>query len=103
MAREGSNTLGIIGTGFQARSQLEACCMVRDIKTVKAWGRTREKLELFAEEMTAKIGIRVEPVATAREAVEGLGHRHHDDGRCAARARGHMGLTGHASQRDGIE
>jgi ornithine cyclodeaminase/alanine dehydrogenase-like protein (mu-crystallin family) len=46
--------------------------MVRDIKTVKAWGRTREKLEAFAEEMTAKIGVQVEPVKTAREAVEGL-------------------------------
>ena len=36
MARESASSVGIIGTGFPARSQLAAVCPVRSIRTVKA-------------------------------------------------------------------
>ena len=52
MARQESSRLGIFGTGLQARSQLQAICAVRPIKTVLAYSRDPEKRETFCKEMT---------------------------------------------------
>ena len=65
MAREDARTLGIIGSGFQARSQLEAMRAVRQLESVKVWSRTAEKRDRFARECGA------EAVGTAEEAVRG--------------------------------
>ena len=65
MAREDAGTLGIIGTGFQARSQLDAMRAVRQLSSVKVWSRSPEKRERFARECGA------EAVDTAEEAVRG--------------------------------
>jgi ornithine cyclodeaminase/alanine dehydrogenase-like protein (mu-crystallin family) len=69
LAREDASTLGIIGTGWQARSQLEACFHVRHISRIRAYGRDPKRRADFCEEMTARIGIDVEPAESAREAV----------------------------------
>lgn len=69
LAREDASTLGVIGTGWQARTQLEACFNVRHIQKVRVYGRDAKRRTDFAEEMTARIGIDVEPVESAREAV----------------------------------
>ena len=37
MARENSHSVGIIGTGAQAKTQLEGMCSVRAIKSIKAF------------------------------------------------------------------
>ena len=58
-------TLGIIGSGFQARSQLEAVRAVRRIREVRAWSRNSERLNRFAAETGAQA------VSTAEEAVRG--------------------------------
>ena len=71
MAREDATTAAIIGTGWQARSQIEAVCAVRPIERVHAWGRSRERLEQFCTEMSERLSIPVEPAASAREAVAG--------------------------------
>ncbi len=68
MAREKSSRLGIIGTGWQARSQLEGICAVLPIETIAAFGPTASNLEAFCKEMTAKLGVPVQPAATAEEA-----------------------------------
>lgn len=70
MAREDAHTLAVIGTGWQARTQLEACFHVRDFTRVLVYGRNPEHRATFCEEMAAKIGHPVEAVASAREAVE---------------------------------
>jgi ornithine cyclodeaminase/alanine dehydrogenase-like protein (mu-crystallin family) len=69
MAREESSTVGILGTGYQAPSQLEAVCAVRPIKHVKAFSRTRPHLEEFCTRMSQQLGIAVEPVESAEKAV----------------------------------
>lgn len=69
LAREDARTLGVIGTGWQARSQVEAVCAVRPIERVRAFSRNTERVRAFCEEMTARIGIPVEPAASGREAV----------------------------------
>jgi alanine dehydrogenase len=71
MARADARTAGIIGTGFQAQTQLEAVALARKLERVRAFGRNPERRERFAKEMTARIGTPVMPVASAEEAVRG--------------------------------
>ena len=70
MARPESSRLGIFGTGLQARSQLQAICRVRPIKTVLAYSRDPEKREKFCREMTELIGTGVYPASSPEEAVK---------------------------------
>ena len=58
-------TIGVIGSGFQAQSQLEAIREVRKLREVRVWSRNEEKRHRFAEQTGAK------SVASAEEAVRG--------------------------------
>jgi alanine dehydrogenase len=70
MAREESSRMGVIGTGLQARSQIQAICEVRPIKTVLAYSRDKEKRERFCREMAESLGLGIYPAATPEEAVK---------------------------------
>ena len=48
LANQGPATVGIIGTGGQAPTQLEAVCKVRDVKKVKVYSRNADRREAFA-------------------------------------------------------
>ena len=50
MARGGAAAIAVVGTGFQARSQLEAVLAVRRARSVRVWSRDAEKRRRFAEE-----------------------------------------------------
>jgi alanine dehydrogenase len=69
MSRQNSSKLGIFGTGWQARSQLEAICAVRPIKTVTAYSREQGGRERFCKEMSEILGIEVHPASNPEEAV----------------------------------
>jgi ornithine cyclodeaminase/alanine dehydrogenase-like protein (mu-crystallin family) len=71
MAREDAQVAGIVGTGLQARTQLEAVALARKLEIVRAYGRDAARRDTFAKEMSARIGVRVAPVASAEEAVRG--------------------------------
>jgi alanine dehydrogenase len=71
LAREDARTLGVIGTGWQAHTQIEAVCAVRPIERIRVFGRNPERRHAFCEERSAKLGIPVEPAGSAREAVSG--------------------------------
>ena len=71
LAREGASDLAILGSGVQARTHLEAMLLVRPIKRVRVWSRNPDHARHFAEQATGRHGIKVEPMATAREAVTG--------------------------------
>jgi len=71
MARSDARTLGIIGTGLQSRTQLEAVAHARKLEIVRAFGRDAARREKFAEEMTARLGVPVAPADSAEEAVRG--------------------------------
>lgn len=62
-------TVGIIGTGYQAPTQLEAVCKVRAIKEIRAYSRNRERRESFAAGMTASLGIETRAVDSGAAAV----------------------------------
>ena len=65
-----SSKLGIIGTGYQAPTQLEAISKVRNIKSVKAFSPTPAHRESFATKMTSQFNIPVVSVDSAKEAIE---------------------------------
>ena len=64
-------TVGIIGTGYQAPTQLEAISKIRNIKSVKAFSRTAENRDAFAKTMTDSLGLAVSSASGAQEVVEG--------------------------------
>ncbi len=72
MARAEARTLGIFGTGWQARSQLEAVCAVRSIQAIKAFGRDAARRQTFCTDMSQQLGIPVEPAASPEAAVNGM-------------------------------
>src|SRR5258707_15598037 len=71
LARPDASTVGCIGTGKQARTQLLAVCKVRKVKSIKVHGRDAEKRAAFAAKMTVETGIEAIPVETAEDAVRG--------------------------------
>jgi alanine dehydrogenase len=70
LAREDAGDLAILGSGTQARSHLEAMRAVRTLRRVRVWSRNPESAFRFAEEAGETLGLSVEPVASARGAVE---------------------------------
>src|SRR5258706_8051552 len=71
LANADARFAGIIGTGYQARTQLEAVAAVRPLERVRAFGRDPERRAQFCREMSARIGVEVEPVDSGEMAVRG--------------------------------
>jgi alanine dehydrogenase len=71
LANSNARTAGVIGTGYQARTQLEAVAAVRRLERVRAFGRDPERRSQFCLEMSARTGILVEPANSGQEAVRG--------------------------------
>ncbi len=69
MARQDAAVVGIVGSGWQARSQVQAVCTVRQVREIRAAGRDPERLRRFCEEMSAAVGVPVTPVESAEAAV----------------------------------
>src|SRR6202453_5202759 len=69
LARGEAKTVGIIGTGLQARTQLYAISLARKTESVLAFSRDQQRREQFAADMTAKLGIPVTAVSSAQQAV----------------------------------
>lgn len=69
MAREDASTVGLLGTGHQAETQLAGTCVVRPIRRVLAYSRTPEHLESFCRKMSLVLGIQVSAAASPMEAV----------------------------------
>lgn len=65
-------TVGVVGSGHQARAQLECLAAVYGIAKAVVYSPTAAHREAFAREMSAKLRFPVEPVATAEAAVRGL-------------------------------
>src|SRR5947209_3155494 len=71
LARKDSRVAAIIGTGGQAKTQLEAVAAVRKLESARAYGRDAAKREKFCAEMSERLGIPVQPCVSAAEAVRG--------------------------------
>jgi ornithine cyclodeaminase/alanine dehydrogenase-like protein (mu-crystallin family) len=71
MAREDAKSVGVIGTGSQAKTQLEAVAATRPLESAKVFGRDKDRREAWAKEMGERLKLPISPVATAEEAVRG--------------------------------
>lgn len=57
LSKPESSTVAIIGTGIQARMQLEALTLVRDIKNVNVWSRDIKKTHAYIEDVSKNINL----------------------------------------------
>jgi ornithine cyclodeaminase/alanine dehydrogenase-like protein (mu-crystallin family) len=69
LARPDAKTMGMIGTGWQARTQIEAVVHVRPISRVLVYGRDPKRRAEFCEQMSEKLSVKLEPVESAHDAV----------------------------------
>ena len=72
LAAPDATRMGVIGSGFQARSQVEAVSMVRPLTEVRVWSRSKDKRNKFAADISSNFGISCVATATAQEAVQGM-------------------------------
>ncbi|MBI2992383.1 MAG: ornithine cyclodeaminase family protein [Deltaproteobacteria bacterium] len=71
LSKKESKVIGLFGSGNEARRNLEAICLVRDIESVKVYSTTREHRERFAEEMTEILNVEVQPVSSPEAVIKG--------------------------------
>ena len=69
LSNHGKPTVGIIGTGGQAPTQLEAVSKVRNIASVKAFSRNSDHRENFARRMSDVMDIEVSSAQSNEDAV----------------------------------
>jgi len=70
LAKKLARSAAIIGTGGQARTQLEAIHNVRMLESVYVFGRDAQRRTKFCDEMGEKLGINVYPMESAAAAME---------------------------------
>jgi ornithine cyclodeaminase len=70
LGRRDARRAAVIGAGEQARLQLRALALVRDIEEVAVWARDRRDAEKFAAEMGEALGVRCEVAADVHRALE---------------------------------
>ena len=71
LARSDAADLAILGAGVQAMTHLEAVRLARPIARVRVWSRSAERARRFALRASERFALEVEPVGSAREAVDG--------------------------------
>ena len=74
LAREGSRTLAIVGTGVQARSHARALVRVRDFEEVRVVGRDPARTRALAEELGARACSTYEEALSGADVVTATTH-----------------------------
>ena len=69
LSQKGSRSAAIIGTGGQARTQLEAINAVRLLESAFVYSRDPQRRNKFCEEMSEHLNINVYPMESAADAV----------------------------------
>jgi ornithine cyclodeaminase/alanine dehydrogenase-like protein (mu-crystallin family) len=71
LSRENSEVVTILGSGWQARSQVRAIVCVRNIKEIRCYSTRKEMREAFAKEMSPIVGQDIKVHETPEAAVAG--------------------------------
>ncbi len=71
LAPDRVQTAGVLGTGLQARLQLQAIHLVRPFETVLVWGRDAGKARLCAADLTEALGVETSVATRPEEVVRG--------------------------------
>ncbi|WP_416896285.1 MAG: cyclodeaminase [Minwuia sp.] len=69
LAPETVETAGVVGTGVQARLQLEAAYLVRPFRKVLVWGRNADKADACARDIGRALGVETTVAASAETVV----------------------------------
>jgi ornithine cyclodeaminase/alanine dehydrogenase-like protein (mu-crystallin family) len=69
LANPAARTLGVIGAGRQAYTQVAAVCAVRPIESMRVFSRTAEHREDFARRIERGLGVAAQPAVSAEAAV----------------------------------
>ena len=69
LAPENVETAGVIGTGVQARLQIQAARLVRPFSKVLVWGRDMDKAAQCGNDIATAIGVEAEAVGNPAELV----------------------------------
>lgn len=69
LANPDAKTVGVIGSGLEARTNLQAVCAVRAIEQVKAFSPNPHRRHAFAQWVEAELGIRAMAVDSPEAAV----------------------------------
>lgn len=64
------DTVGVIGTGVQARYQVECLALLRDFDKVVVWGRSEDKARVYAAAMAKEHGLDVALANSPDEVVQ---------------------------------
>jgi ornithine cyclodeaminase/alanine dehydrogenase-like protein (mu-crystallin family) len=72
LARQNAETVGLIGSGWQAGTQVMAVCEARKIRHIKVFSPTKANREKFAKEASEQTGIEIVPVNAYEEAVKNV-------------------------------
>jgi ornithine cyclodeaminase/alanine dehydrogenase-like protein (mu-crystallin family) len=72
MARADAAVVGILGSGKQARTQIQAVCKVRAIQRVQVFSPSEERRKLFAREMTEVCQTEVVAVSRPEDAARNM-------------------------------
>lgn len=70
LSRKDASHAAIIGAGAQAKLQLEALTLVRDIESATIWARDFDKAKKAANQMKNKLGFDIIPCQTIAKATE---------------------------------
>ncbi|MCE2465908.1 MAG: ornithine cyclodeaminase family protein [Dehalococcoidia bacterium] len=71
LANADADVLGMIGTGYQAQTQVMAVAQARPLKQVKVYSRRTAPRVEFADRLSQVLDVEVLPVQDARDAVQG--------------------------------
>jgi ornithine cyclodeaminase/alanine dehydrogenase-like protein (mu-crystallin family) len=67
LAPAAATRVGLYGSGWQARTQIEALAASREVSDVRVWSRSPERKETFCREMSELLGLSVRPASRPEE------------------------------------
>jgi len=68
LARADAAILAVFGTGVQAEAHLRALPLARPFQEILVWGRSTQRTQAFAEEMSERLGRTVSAISDGRQA-----------------------------------
>lgn len=72
MAKKNASVVGLFGSGQQARTQVLAHCLARDIKLVKVFSPNRDHRHHFADAVSKEAQVEIRAVDTPQECAKGV-------------------------------
>jgi ornithine cyclodeaminase len=69
LAAQEIDTVGVLGTGVQARYQVLCLALVRKVKRILVWGRSSEQLGRYVDEMSSRHGFKLEIALSVEDLV----------------------------------